>query len=369
MSNEMKDLLHGAAASPSGPPDVPGAWRRGRRMRVQRRALSGLAIVAVVALGSLAVADIVPNGGSSVPPATQAPAPAICSAPNTSTPIPSWARSAHPPAGVPRLLSSDGNVLAVLFSAPLSSPPGDRGDKILWIVRLPRDGKPLVITATLPGTRAVHLTFPANSGPGEIYPSGVEMPKPGCWHFVLAWNGHGSSMNLRYVAPPPTDKETAPATFSTTPTTSTTSTVAPTTAPPTTCATAHLALTLGPQIGSAGHFNYELQLRNVGSVACTMTGFPGVSFLDSSGSQIGVPAQRNTLTYSTVTIAPGATAYAHLAIVDTSVQNCPAAAAHEIRVYPPNETSSLTVALSGLQVCSNQTPGATIDPVLDHSLS
>jgi hypothetical protein len=100
-----------------------------------------------------------------------------------------------------------------------------------------------------------------------------------------------------------------------------------------------------------------------------MTGFPGVSFLDASGNQIGAPAQRNSLTYSAVTIAPGAIGYAHLAVVDTSVQNCPPATAHDIRVYPPNETASLTVAVSGLQVCSNQVPGATIDPVLDHSLS
>jgi hypothetical protein len=51
------------------------------------------------------------------------------------------------------------------------------------------------------------------------------------------------------------------------------------------------------------------------------------------------------------------------------VQNCPPAAAHDIRVYPPNETASLTVAVSGLHVCSSSTPGAAIDPVLDHSLS
>jgi hypothetical protein len=69
-----------------------------------------------------------------------------------------------------------------------------------------------------------------------------------------------------------------------------------------------------------------------------------------------------------VTIAPGATAYAHLAVVDPSVQNCPSASVHDIRVYPPNEIVSLTVPVSGLRVCSSATPGATIDPVLDHSL-
>jgi hypothetical protein len=272
--------------------------------------------------------------------------------------IPPWAEPANPPSGVPHADSPDGNVLAVVFANPLSSPPDARhNNKILWVVRQARDGKPLVITATRAGSRAVRVTQPANSAPGEIYPTIIDVPKPGCWHFALAWNGHHASINLRYVTPPPT-----------TTTTSTTIPVSPTDAAPTTCRSANLALTLGPQTGTAGHFNYELQLRNTGAVPCTMTGFPGVSFLDASGKQIGVPAERNTLTYSTVTLAPGTTGDAHLAVVDPSVQNCPAAAAHDIRVYPPNETASLTVAVTGLQVCSDQTPGATVDPVLDHSL-
>jgi hypothetical protein len=363
MSNEMRDFLHGAAASPSGPPDVKGAWRRGRRLRVQRRALSGFAIVAVIALGSLAIAQIVPGDHGSAPVATNPPAPAVCATPDTTTPIPSWARSANPPTGVPRLLSPDGNVLAVEFGAPLASPPdAGRNNKILVVVREPRDGKSLVITATRPGSRTVRATQPANSSPGEIYPMIVDVPDPGCWHFALAWNGHRSSIDLRYVSPPPATSTTvAPATS--------TSVAPPTSGAPTTCATSNLDLTLGPPIGSAGHVNYELAFLNAGTVACTMTGFPGVSFLDASGAPIGVPAQRNSLSYSTITLVPGTTAYAHLAAVDTRVQNCPAAAAHEIRVYPPNETTPFSVRVTGLEVCSNQTAGATIDPVLDHSLS
>jgi len=130
MSNEMRDLLRGAAASPSGPPDLKGAWRRGRRMRVQRRALSGVAIVAVVALASLAIANIVPSDHDTVTPATNPP---VCSAPTTSTPIPSWARDANAPSDVPRLLSADGNVLAVVFADPISSPATRRsGFMAIW---------------------------------------------------------------------------------------------------------------------------------------------------------------------------------------------------------------------------------------------
>jgi hypothetical protein len=276
--------------------------------------------------------------------------------------IPSWARPANPPTGLPRVLAPDGNVLAVLFSAPFSPPMPSQSNKILFIVRQARDGKPLTITATRAGRQTVHVTQSAESGPGEIYPTVVDVPSAGCWHLALAWNGHHSSVNVRYY-PTVRSTDTTPATSATSTPTTTASTAAPTT-----CRTADLAFSLSGPIGSAGHFNYELQFRNRGTLACTMTGFPGVSFLDANGHQIGVPAARNSLTYSSVTLEPGATAYAHLAVVDTSVQNCPAAAAHDIRVYPPNETAFATIAVSGLQVCSNQAPGATVDPALGHSL-
>jgi hypothetical protein len=368
MSNDVSGVLHGAAAAPTGPPDVPRAWRRGRRMRVQRRALSALAIVAVVGVGSFAVANIVGNNDNPGIAASPTTTTATCAAPTKGT-TPAWAASANPPGSWPHIVAPDGNVVAVVFGAPLAAPPrADKTNKILWIVRQPRDGHALEITATLPGSGvgAVHVSRPADSSPGEIYPTIVDVPRAGCWHFDLVWNHHRSSMNLAYTRPQPA---VTPTTSSAPPTPTTTTTTVPTTGgPPTTCATANLALTLGPQIGSAGHFNYEIAFRNTGPAACVMTGFPGVSFTDASGTQIGVPAARNPIPYTPVTIAPGATAYAHLAVRDTSVVNCPPAAAHQIRVYPPNETATALVPVSGLEVCSDQTIGSDIDPVLDHSL-
>jgi hypothetical protein len=38
----------------------------------------------------------------------------------------------------------------------------------------------------------------ANSGPGEIYPSIVDVPQAGCWHFDLSWSGHKASVELLY---------------------------------------------------------------------------------------------------------------------------------------------------------------------------
>jgi hypothetical protein len=375
MSSDLRNLLHDAAIAPSAEADVAGAWRRGRRMRVRRLAAGGLVIVAVVALGSVGVASVLPNHHGSTPAASIATTPTTkrvrqpvrrvhlqCAALSTDPgDVPSWAASARPPGSMPHLLARDGNAIAFVFGYPLFSPESpSRSNKILWIVRQPRDGHPLAVTATLPGSNRgpVRMSFPANSSPGEIYPSDDNVPAPGCWHFALAWNGHRSSINLAYVP-------LIPATATTTTTIPTT----PTTAVPAggpSCSTVSLTISLGAPNGSAGHMNYEIAFRNHSGASCVLSGYPGVSFLDSSGRQVGVPAQRNPIPHSPVTLAPGATAYAHLATTDPSVlSGCPATAVHQIRVYPPNETSSALVAADGVSVCSSPTtPGSSIDPVV-----
>jgi hypothetical protein len=368
MSNDLRGMLRGAAKVPSTDADVAGAWRRGRRMRIQRRALSGIAIVAVVALGAVGIANLLPSDNDKTPAArTTTPTPAGCATPTTANNLPSWTDSANPPSGVPHLVSPDGTVAAVLFGNPLTVGPRDTSNKILWIVREPRDGQPLKITATSPGPDAkpVHATFPANSGPGEIYPSAVDVNEPGCWHFALAWNGHRSSINLAYVA-----VSTPASTATSTPATTATTAVPtpPATAAPTTCNTAALGISISGPIGSAGHFNYEIQFRNNGGSACVMTGFPGVSYLDSAGHQIGSPAGRNSLPYAPLTLAPGATGYAHLSVTDPSVLGgCTATPVSRVRVFPPNETADARIGADGIKVCATQ-PSSTIDPVLNHSL-
>jgi hypothetical protein len=65
---------------------------------------------------------------------------------------------------------------------------------------LPRNGSSLEISghpakATKP---TVDVVRPADSGPGEIYPSTVDVPQPGCWHFDLVWAGHHAAVELVY---------------------------------------------------------------------------------------------------------------------------------------------------------------------------
>ena len=40
---------------------------------------------------------------------------------------------------------------------------------------------------------------PANSGPGEIYPDGLDVPTAGCWRFDLRWANGRATVDLEYM--------------------------------------------------------------------------------------------------------------------------------------------------------------------------
>ena len=116
---------------------------------------------------------------------------------------PHWAATANPP-HIPYALAARGRAAGFLFGNPLrAGDPAHKANKILWIVASPRDGKPLRLSAHPVGATApvVTSTWPANSEPGEIYPSIINVPAPGCWHFTLSWNGHSDTVDLRYISP------------------------------------------------------------------------------------------------------------------------------------------------------------------------
>jgi hypothetical protein len=135
---------------------------------------------------------------------TQGPTAAAPSCAISTAPLPAWTATASPPSGVPHALSPRRDVAAVLFGSPLTAPPRkDRNNKILWIVRTPRNGRPLKVTATpiRQSKPVVRVQVPADSTPGEIYPSIIDVPTPGCWRFQLEWAGHRSTMTLAYQSP------------------------------------------------------------------------------------------------------------------------------------------------------------------------
>ncbi len=117
------------------------------------------------------------------------------------------------------------------------------------------------------------------------------------------------------------------------------------------CLTTDLRLTVGAANGAAGTIYYPLDFTNASTSACTMYGYPGVAFVGSpGGSQVGAPAGRGSNTApALVTLEPGATAHATLAVSDVLIgNNClhHQVQVHWVQVYPPDQYSALFASLS-----------------------
>jgi hypothetical protein len=163
----------------------------------------------------------------------------------------------------------------------------------------------------------------------------------------------------------------APTTTTTTGGSASSSTIATstTTPGPPMCRTGNLTVSLGAPNGSAGAIHYGITFQSRGTVACTLYGFPGVSFLNAGGTQIGSPAQRQGGTPATISVAPGGNAYASLAVTDPGIAPCTGSVhPNAIQVYPPGETApALIVPPSGMLVCSSPNTAsytsASVSPV------
>jgi len=110
---------------------------------------------------------------------------------------------------------------------------------------------------------------------------------------------------------------------------------------------------MGTGNGAAGSTYYPLEFTNASSSACTLFGYPGVSFVTatgSGGSQIGGAASRNpAVTSRLVTLAPGSTAHATLQVVNA--MNYPEAECHlvtarTLKIFPPNQTAPLYLSFT-----------------------
>ena len=89
-----------------------------------------------------------------------------------------------------------------------------------------------------------------------------------------------------------------------------------------------------------------LVINNVGTRTCTVHGYPGVSLLDASGSQIDAPATRDTgVAATTVVLAPGASAAALLHTVNGALFGIPCRGpSAKVRIYPPDEYDAIVIA-------------------------
>jgi hypothetical protein len=104
---------------------------------------------------------------------------------------------------LPYFTSPSGLIGGFIFGYPLrAGKHGSPANKILWAVATARNGSPLSIEAhpQAAATPAVTYSFPDNSSPGEIYPSIIDVPSPGCWAFTLSWGTGQAQVQLAFVA-------------------------------------------------------------------------------------------------------------------------------------------------------------------------
>ena len=208
------------ASSPTGPDSdtdelralIEEARQRTQRRRRRNGALVTIAAVLVVGIYLLGpyLLDNPKHAGARQGAAT---AVAGCGVTKiTHGPIPAWTApafsdsSSRTPAW-PHAVSEHGDVVAVVFGYPLrAGRPTNPTNKVLWIMRLPRNGSPLTIKARPLHANAplVTIVAPADSSPGEIYPSYVNVPSAGCWQLSLRWAGHTDSIDLPYRPGSPT---------------------------------------------------------------------------------------------------------------------------------------------------------------------
>lgn len=127
-----------------------------------------------------------------VPPPGSQPAAGGCGATQAfeGGTLPSWA-TVNAPASLPYVVASPPITIGYIFGEPLTA--GKDANKILWYVWTPREG-PLTAIGHPLGSVNPTAAFAkaADSGPGEIYPSGPTVPSPGCWRFTLTWKGGGT---------------------------------------------------------------------------------------------------------------------------------------------------------------------------------
>jgi Protein of unknown function (DUF4232) len=107
------------------------------------------------------------------------------------------------------------------------------------------------------------------------------------------------------------------------------------------CSPANLVVWAGPQAGggTAGGFGYEIKFTNLGTGACTLAGFPGVSAVDLKGKRIGAAATHGAGKVKQIVLSPDQSALATLQIADAL--NFPKAKC------APTMAAGLRVALPG----------------------
>jgi hypothetical protein len=133
--------------------------------------------------------------------------------------------------------------------------------------------------------------------------------------------------------------------------TSPTPAATPAAAGPAACPTRSLKAKIGVSQGTAGSVYTVIDFTNIGTVTCTLYGYPGISLAGGTPvKQIGLAAAESKVTARTlVTLAPGATANALLQVVDAGnfpPAKCGMVTAHYLQIFPPNQTTPIYLSFT-----------------------
>jgi len=94
------------------------------------------------------------------------------------------------------------------------------------------------------------------------------------------------------------------------------------------------------ELFGARRHRHPFHPSNQAAAPCTVTGYPGATLLNATGTQVGPDAARHPSPVTVVTLAPGAKAQFHELDPQAACPDAPRAA--QIRIFPPNQTASLT---------------------------
>lgn len=134
------------------------------------------------------------------------------------------------------------------------------------------------------------------------------------------------------------------------------------------CASSQLKVSRADTGVGAGQRYLKLVFTNTAGSSCTLTGYPGVSYVKAAGVQSGNPAVRTGAAYHTVTLAAHGTAQATVhdsnGVGGYTPAQCQLTSVEGIRVYPPNQKAALFLPWKTQHCAGTGIHPLTIAPVV-----
>jgi uncharacterized protein DUF4232 len=122
------------------------------------------------------------------------------------------------------------------------------------------------------------------------------------------------------------------------------------------CLSSSLQLRAVPLGAATGTDYIALVVTNTGDADCALVGYPGVTFLDGHGQQVGLPAQRDrTSKPRRIVIAAGEKAHAQLSYPNPDFfgSGCGGTHAKSVQFFPPDQTAPLRADVDAF-VCTDK---------------